>query len=310
MKKNINLTTKLGRLKLKNPVLVASGTFGYGEEYSQFLNLSELGGLITKAVTLSPTAGNPPPRLAETPAGLLNCIGLENPGVDIFIKEKLPFLRKFDTKIIVNIAGEKESDYLELTKILSKVEGIDALEINISCPNVKKGGYSLGINPGKVYSLTKSLKKVTHLPLIVKLTPNVTDVTETAKAAEDAGAEALSLINTLLGMAIDVPTQKPKLSNITGGLSGPAIRPVAVRMVWQVAQKVEIPLIGMGGIMSSEDALEFVLAGASAIAIGTANFVDPKTPIKVAKGIECYLKEKRINNFQELIGKIKTERIP
>ena len=303
---NINLTTKLGRLKLKNPVLVASGTFGYGEEYSQFLNLNELGGLITKAVTLNPTAGNPPPRLAETPAGLLNCIGLENPGVDVFIKEKLSFLRKFNTKIIVNIAGEKKSDYIELTKILKKKEGIDALEINVSCPNVKTGGYNLGINPKEVYSLTKSLKEITNLPLIVKLTPNVTDITETAKAAEDGGAEALSLINTLLGMAIDISTQRPKLSNITGGLSGPAIRPVAVRMVWQVAQKVKIPLIGMGGIMSSEDALEFVLAGASAIAIGTANFVDPKTPIKVIKGIKHYLKEKGIDNFQDLIGKIKT----
>jgi len=303
---DINLTTKLGRLKLKNPVLVASGTFGYGEEYSQFLNLNELGGLITKAVTLNPTAGNPPPRLAETPAGLLNCIGLENPGVDVFIKEKLSFLRKFNTKIIVNIAGEKKSDYIELTKILKKKEGIDALEINVSCPNVKTGGYNLGINPKEVYSLTKSLKEITNLPLIVKLTPNVTDITETAKAAEDGGAEALSLINTLLGMAIDISTQRPKLSNITGGLSGPAIRPVAVRMVWQVAQKVKIPLIGMGGIMSSEDALEFVLAGASAIAIGTANFVDPKTPIKVIKGIKHYLKEKGIDNFQDLIGKIKT----
>ncbi len=306
MKESINLTTKLGRLILKNPVLVASGTFGYGEEYSQFLNLNELGGLITKAVTLRPTAGNPPPRLAETPAGLLNCIGLENPGVDAFIKEKLPFLSKFTTKIIVNIAGEKESDYIELTKMLSKAEGIDALEINVSCPNVKKGGYNLGTDPSKVYSLTKSLKKVTHLPLIVKLTPNVSDITETAKAAEDAGAEALSLINTLLGMTIDIFTQKPKLSNITGGLSGPAIRPIAVRMVWQVAQKVKIPLLGMGGIMSSEDALEFILAGASAIAIGTANFVDPRTPIKVAKGIKCYLKERKIDNFQKLTGKVKT----
>lgn len=310
MEKNINLTTKLGRLKLKNPVLVASGTFGYGEEYAQFLNLNELGGIVTKAVTLNPTVGNPSPRLIETPAGLLNCIGLENPGVDVFIKEKLSFLKKFNVKIIVNIAGEKESDYLELTKILSKVEGIDALEINVSCPNVKRGGYSLGTNPKKVYFLTKSLKKITHLPLIVKLTPNVTDVIEIAKAAKNAGAEALSLINTLLGMAINVSTQRPKLSNITGGLSGPAIRPVAVRMVWQVAQKVKIPLIGMGGIMNPEDALEFILVGASAIAIGTANFVDPKTPIKVVKGIKCYLKEKKINNFQELIGKVKTGRIP
>ena len=290
---NINLTTKLGRLKLKNPVLVASGTFGYGEEYSQFLNLNELGGIVTKSVTLNPTAGNPPPRLAETPAGLLNCIGLENPGVDVFIKEKLPFLRKFNTRIIVNIAGGEKSDYLELTEVLNKKEGIDALEINVSCPNVKTGGYNLGINPKEVYSLTKSLKKITNLPLIVKLTPNVTDITETAKAAEDGGAEALSLINTLLGMAIDISTQKPK--------------PVAVRMVWQVAQKIKIPLIGMGGIMGSEDALEFVLAGASAIAIGTANFVDPKTPIKVIEGIKHYLKEKGINNFQDLIGKVKTE---
>jgi len=299
-----NLTINLGKLKLKNPVLVASGTFGYGEEYAELINLDKLGGIITKAVTLKPKEGNSPPRLAETPSGLLNAIGLQNPGVEVFIREKMPFLRKFNTKIIVNIAGDKEGDYLRLAERLSRTEGIDALEVNISCPNVKKGGLAFGTDPEVIYLLVKRLRETTALPLIVKLTPNVTDIRESAGAAQEAGADILSLINTILGMAIDIDTQRPKLSNITGGLSGPAIRPIAVRMVWEVFQTVDIPIIGMGGIMTPEDALEFILAGASTIAIGTANFIDPQTPLKVIEGIREYLIKKGMGDFKDLIGSL------
>ncbi len=287
---------------MNNPVLVASGTFGYGEEYAQLIDLNELGGIITKAVTLKPREGNPSPRLAETPAGLLNAIGLENPGMDVFLKEKLPFLRGFQTAIIVNIAGEKEEEYLVLAERLNQARGISALEVNISCPNVKEKGLIFSTDPEQTFSLVKRLREVTDIPLIVKLTPNVTDITETAQASEEAGAEALSLINTVLGMSIDVERRKPKLGNITGGLSGPAIRPIAVRGVWQTFQKVNLPLIGMGGITNAEDALEFILAGASAVAIGTANFVDPKTALKVIEGIKQYMQVKGIKNFKDLIG--------
>jgi len=304
-KKNIDLSVRLGRITLKNPVLVASGTFGYGEEYAQLINLNELGGIMVKAVTLEPREGNPPPRLAETPAGLLNAIGLENPGVDVFLKEKLPFLRGFDTAIIVNIAGEKEEEYLRLAERLNQVKGISALEVNISCPNVKEKGLIFGTDPEQTFSLVKKLGEITDIPLIVKLTPNVTDITKIAQASQEAGAEALSLINTVLGMSIDVETRKPKLGNITGGLSGPAIRPIAVRMVWQTFQKVNLPLIGMGGITDAEDALEFILAGASAVAIGTANFIDPKTALEVIEGIKQYMQVKGIKNFKDLIGWLK-----
>jgi len=300
-----NLTTSLGKLKLKNPVLVASGTFGYGEEYAELVDLNKLGGIITKAVTLKPKEGNAPPRLAETPSGLLNAIGLENPGVEVFIREKIPFLCEFDTRIIVNIAGEEEEDYVRVAEKLSGTEGIDALEVNISCPNVKKGGLAFGTAPEVVYSLVKRIRRVTELPLIVKLTPNVTDIGQIAKAAQEAGADILSLINTVLGMTIDVEAQRPKLSNITGGLSGPAIRPIAVRMVREVFRIVDIPIIGTGGILKPEDALEFIIAGASAVAIGTGNFIDPQTPLKVIKGIEQYLIKKGIGDFVDLIGSLK-----
>ncbi len=280
-----DLRVSLGRIHLRNPVLVASGTFGYGEEYKDLVDPGKLGGIITKTVTLKPRKGNPPPRLAETPAGLLNSIGLENPGVEVFLKEKLPHLKRLETRIIVNIAGEKKTEYLYLAEKLGRNEGIDALEVNISCPNVEKGGLIFGTSADFAFSLVKGLKQATDLPLIVKLTPNVTDITEIAQAAEEAGAEVLSLINTVLGMAIDVNTRKPKLGAITGGLSGPAIRPVAVRMVRQTFQKVDLPLIGMGGIMSAEDALEFILAGASAIAVGTANFLDPTVSLKIVEGL-------------------------
>ncbi len=304
-KKNIDLSVRLGRITLKNPVLVASGTFGYGEEYAELIDLNELGGIMVKAVTLEPREGNPPPRLAETPAGLLNAIGLENPGVEVFLKEKLPFLRGFQTAIIVNIAGEKEEEYLRLAERLNQAKGISALEVNISCPNVKEKGLIFGTDPEQTSSLVKKLREITDIPLIVKLTPNVTDITQTARACEEAGAEALSLINTVLGMSIDVETRKPKLGNITGGLSGPAIRPIAVRMVWQTFQKVNLPLIGMGGITDAEDALEFILAGASAVAIGTANFIDPKTALEVIEGIKQYMQVKGIKNFKDLIGWLK-----
>jgi len=304
-KKNIDLSVRLGRITLKNPVLVASGTFGYGEEYAELIDLNELGGIMVKAVTLEPREGNPPPRLAETPAGLLNAIGLENPGVEVFLKEKLPFLRGFQTAIIVNIAGEKEEEYLRLAERLNQAKGISALEVNISCPNVKEKGLIFGTDPEQTFSLVKKLGEITDIPLIVKLTPNVTDITKIAQASQEAGAEALSLINTVLGMSIDVETRKPKLGNITGGLSGPAIRPIAVRMMWQTFQKVNLPLIGMGGITDAEDALEFILAGASAVAIGTANFIDPKTALEVIEGIKQYMQVKGIKNFKDLIGWLK-----
>ena len=293
---------KLGRISLKNPVLAASGTFGYGEDYSRFIDLNQLGGIITKTVTLEPKEGNRPPRLAETPSGLLNSIGLENPGLKVFLREKLPFLQQFNTALVVNIAGEKEEEYLRLAERLDRVKGIDALEINISCPNVKTGGLIFGTKPSLVFSLVKRIREVTDIPLITKLTPNVTDIAEIAQAAEEAGTEALSLINTLVGMAIDVETRKPKLGNVTGGLSGPAIRPIAIRMVRQTFQKVNLPLIGVGGIMTAEDALEFILAGASAVAIGTANFIDPKTMIKVKDGIKEYMRQNNIGEFKDLIG--------
>lgn len=283
-------------------MLAASGTFGYGEEFSRFIDLNQLGGIITKAVTLEPREGNRPPRLAETPSGLLNSIGLENPGLKIFLREKLPFLQKFNTALVVNIAGETAEEYLRLAERLDKARGIDALEINISCPNVEAEGLIFGTNPNLVFSLVKRIREVTDIPLITKLSPNVTDIAEIAQAAEEAGTEALSLINTLVGMAIDVETRRPKLGNVTGGLSGPAIRPVAIRMVRQTYQKVNLPLIGLGGIVTAEDALEFILAGASAVAIGTANFIDPKTPIKVKEGIREYLRQNKIRELKDLIG--------
>jgi len=300
--KNVDLSIKLGRISLNNPIMVAAGTFGFGEEYAKLIDLNKLGGIITKTVTLEPREGNPPPRLAETPAGLLNAIGLENPGIDVFLKKKMPFLSQFEAALIVNIAGEKEEDYLSLAERLNKKERIDALEINISCPNVKEKGLIFGTDPGRTFSLVKKLREVTNIPLVIKLTPNVTDISEIAQAAEEAGAEALSLINTIVGMSIDVETRRPKLGNITGGLSGPAVRPIAVRMVRDVFQKVGLPIIGMGGITCSEDALEFILAGASAVAIGTANFIDSRTAPRIVEGIKEYMQRKSIANFEDLIG--------
>lgn len=273
-------------IKMKNPVMAASGTFGYGEEYSELIDLNMLGAIVTKSVTLKPRKGNPPPRICETPAGMLNSIGLQNDGLKIFLEKQLPFLSQFDTPVIVNIAGENIAEYVEIAKALSKEKGISGIELNISCPNVKKGCIAFGIEPKLTKELVKAVRKSTKLPLIVKLSPNVTDITVIARAAVSAGADALSLINTVLGMAIDIKTKKPKLANITGGLSGPAIKPIAIRMVWQVAHAVKVPIIGIGGIMTADDAKEFFLAGAKAVQVGTANFVDVQAAIKIIEGLK------------------------
>ena len=299
-----DLTVKIAGIKFKNPVITASGTFGYGEEYLKFLDLNKIGGITVKGLSSKPSNGNPPSRICETPAGMLNSIGLQNIGADAFIKEKLPILRKYETKVLVNIFGYSEKEYLEVAKKLNDAEGIHGLEVNISCPNIKKGGIAFGKNAKLTYSLVKKLKTSVSLPLIVKLSPNVSDITEIARAAEDGGADALSLINTLNAMAIDIKTRKPKLGNISGGLSGPAIKPVAVYMVFLVHQKVKIPLIGMGGIMNYKDAIEFFLAGAAAVSIGTANFINPKVSEEVVTGLEKFLVENKIKSIKELIGAI------
>jgi dihydroorotate dehydrogenase (NAD+) catalytic subunit len=296
------LDLEIAGIKLKNPVLVASGTFGYGEEAANFVDLDKLGAIVTKTITLNPRGGNPPPRICETAAGMLNSIGLQNKGVKDFIDNALPFLARFKTPVIANIAGESLEEYAELAKILNKVATVKGLELNISCPNVKKGGLQFGTDPQTVTDLVKKVRPETTLPLIVKLSPNVTDITVIAKAAEAAGADALSLINTIMGMAIDSETRKPKIAAVTGGLSGPAIKPVALRMVWQVAKAVKIPIIGLGGIMTGEDAIEFFLAGASAVQVGTANFVDPQAPIRITAEINNYLNKKKISHYRELIN--------
>jgi dihydroorotate dehydrogenase (NAD+) catalytic subunit len=305
--KNIpDLSIDFAGIKLKNPVLTASGTFGYGEEYADIVDLNRLGGIIVKGVSLKPIIGNPPPRIWETPSGMLNAIGLENPGIEVFLRDKLPFLRNYDTAVIVNIFGYSIEEYVGVAERLDGAPGVSALEVNISCPNVKAGGIVFGTNVRSAFELLLAVRKATRLPVIAKLSPNVTDITEFAKAARDAGCDGLSLINTLLGMSIDVRSRRPRLANCTGGLSGPAIRPVAVRMVWQAAKAVSIPIIGMGGIMTAEDALEFILAGASAIAIGTANFVNPRATVDVAEGIGDFLRQQGIGSIRELVGQVRT----
>ncbi|HJG07338.1 MAG TPA: dihydroorotate dehydrogenase, partial [Megamonas hypermegale] len=270
----MNLAVKIGNLELKNPVMGASGTFGFGKEYEDFLDVNEIGAIVTKGVTPKPRAGNPGVRIAETPAGMLNCIGLENPGVDAFICDILPKIKKYNTAVIVNISASTVEEYAEMAWRLD-IDGVDAVEVNISCPNVKEGGIVFGTDPKAAAAVTRAVKTHTSKTVIVKLSPNVTDITVMAKAVEEAGADAISMINTLTGMVIDINTRKPLLGNITGGLSGPAVKPVAVRMVWQVAKAVKIPIIGMGGITCAEDAIEFMLAGATAVAVGAYNFVDP-----------------------------------
>ena len=299
----MNTKINFAGIEMKNPVTVASGTFGYGREFSNFFDLSKLGGIITKGTSLKPKSGNKPPRVCETASGMLNSIGLQNPGVEYFAENDLPFLRKFDTAIIVNACGSTIDEYVELCKILNTLD-IDGVELNLSCPNVKAGCMAFGNTYEGVKEVTSKVRKVLEKPLIVKLTPNVTNIAEIAKAVEDAGADGVSLINTLLGMKIDINKRKPVLANNTGGLSGPAIKPVAVRMVYQVAQAVKIPILGMGGIINGEDAIEFMLAGASAISIGAGNFISPTTSIDTISQIEDYMRKNNIEAINEIVGKV------
>lgn len=298
----MDLPVYIGKLKLKNPVMTASGTFGYGLEYTEFLDLNRLGAIVVKGLSVAPKEGNPPPRIVETTAGMLNAIGLQNIGLENFITKKLPLLKKFDTAIIVNFFGDSIKEYVMAAERLDSADGVHALEMNISCPNKQAGWSVFGTDPKVTFEVVSSVRKATGLPLIVKLSPNVTDIKIMAKAAEDAGADAISLINTITGIAVDIKTKKPKLANVTGGLSGPAIKPIALRMVWEAFKTVEIPIIGMGGIMNSPDAIEFMLAGATAVAVGTANFVNPAATIDIIEGLEAYMKENNINSVGELTG--------
>ena len=293
---------KLKGLTLKNPVMTASGTFGYGEEYADFVDLSKLGGIIVKGTTLHHREGNPYPRMAETPMGMLNCVGLQNKGVDYFIETIYPRIRSFETNVLVNVSGSNIDDYVTAAAKIDALENIPAIELNVSCPNVKQGGMAFGVTCSGIEQVVKAVREVYHKHLIVKLSPNVTNIAEIALAAEAAGADSVSLINTLLGMAIDAETRKPILSMVTGGLSGACVKPVALRMVWQVAKAVKIPVIGLGGISSATDAIEFLLAGASAIQIGTANFIDPAISAKVAKGIVEYCEKHGVEDVNELVG--------
>ncbi len=300
----INMSVNIAGVTLKNPVMTASGTFGSGQEYSEFVDLNRLGAVVTKGVANVPWPGNPTPRIAETYGGMLNAIGLQNPGMEVFCKRDLPFLRQYDTKIVVNVCGRTTEDYCEVVERLAE-EPADLLEINISCPNVKEGGIAFGQDPKAVEAITKEIKKRARQPVIMKLSPNVTDITVMAKAAEAGGADALSLINTLTGMKIDVNRRCFALANKTGGLSGPAIKPIAVRMVYQAANAVSIPIIGMGGITDAEDALEFLLAGATAVSVGTANFFRPAATVEIAQGIEQYLRENGFDDISQIIGAVK-----
>ena len=297
----VDLSVKIGKLILKNPVMPASGCFGYGEEYARFFNLSRLGAIVVKGTTMRPRPGNKPPRIAETPAGILNAIGLQNPGAEE-ARLRIRQLTGYGIPVIVNVAGNSKEEYLQVIQTLEKEEAASAYEINVSCPNIKAGGLSFGTDPGVIYELVSLLRAATKKTLIVKLSPNVTDITPLARAAEDAGADALSLINTLVGTAIDIQKRRPLLGNVTGGLSGPAVKPVALHFVWQVSDAVKLPVIGMGGISSAEDAVEFLLAGASAVAIGTANFVNPLVCPEVIDGIAAYLQENNFNSVGEIIG--------
>ena len=301
----VDLSVNIGKLKLKNPVLTASGTFGYGEEYADFVDLNRLGGFIVKGTTLNHREGNPYPRMVETPSGMLNAVGLQNKGVDYFINEIYPRIKDVDSQVIVNVSGACIEDYVKVCEKLSPLDKIEAVEINISCPNVKQGGMAFGTTCAGAESVTKAIREAYGKTMIVKLSPNVTDIAEIAKAVEATGADAVSLTNTFLGMAINVETQRPYLSTITGGLSGACIRPIAVRMVWQVANAVNIPVVGLGGIMNGRDAVEFMLAGATAVQLGTANFVDPAVTVKVVDYIEEYMKRHGVEKVTDLIGAMK-----
>ena len=301
----MNTKVNLAGVELKNPVMVASGTFGSGAEYSEFVDLNRLGAVVTKGVASVPWPGNPAPRIAETASGMLNAIGLQNPGIDLFSKRDLPFLEKYDTKVIVNVCGHSTEEYLDVVERLADEPRVDMLEINISCPNVKEGGIAFGQDPKAVEAITKAVKAKAKQPIIMKLSPNVTDITVMAKAAEAGGADCLSLINTLTGMKIDIERQTFAIANKTGGLSGPAVKPVAVRMVYQVANAVKIPIIGMGGICTAEDAMEFILAGATAVSIGTANFANPYTTVEVIDGSEAYMRRHGVEDVNVRIGLVK-----
>ena len=297
----MDMSVKIAGVEWKNPVTVASGTFGSGEEFSEFVDLNRLGAVTTKGVANVPWPGNPTPRVTETASGMLNAIGLQNPGIDLFCKRDIPFLKQYDTKIVVNVCGKSTEDYCEVVERLAD-EPVDLLEINVSCPNVKEGGIAFGQNPKALEAITKEVKKYAKQPIIMKLTPNVTDITEIAKAAEAGGADAISLINTLTGMKIDINRKTFALANKTGGVSGPIVKPVAVRMVYQAAHAVNIPIIGMGGIASAEDAIEFILAGASAVSVGTANFHNPAVTMEVIDGIEAYMKKNGFENVADMVG--------
>ncbi|MFZ5596141.1 MAG: dihydroorotate dehydrogenase [Bacillota bacterium] len=298
----MNLSVNIGGIKMKNPVTTASGTFGFGLEYSPFVDLNRLGALVVKGTTLKPRRGNPVPRIAETPAGMLNSIGLENPGVDDVVNRHIPLLEKFDVPVIVNIAGDTAGEYGELARRLDGCAGVAGIEVNISCPNVKKGGMLFGSDPETAAEVIREVRYATTLPVIAKLSPNVTSITDVAESVVAAGADAVSLINTLLGMVIDVKGRKPILGNVMGGLSGPAVRPVAVRAVWQVYRAVRVPIIGMGGITCAEDALQFIMAGASAVSVGTANFINPGATMDVLEGIEAFMADNNIKDIRDLIG--------
>ncbi len=301
------LSVNIGKIKLKNPVMVASGTFGYAEEFKDFINLKKLGAIVTKTITLAPRQGNPPPRTCETPCGMLNSIGLENPGLEAFIREKMPLLKKIGVPIIVSIASEEDPrEFVTLARRLDKITEVSAIELNISCPNIKHSKL-ISQDPKATYETVKAVRKATRKTLITKLSPNVTDIAEIALAAQAAESDAISLVNTLTGMSIDINTRKPKIAGITGGLSGPAIRPVAVRMAWEVYQKIKIPIIGMGGIIDASSALEFIIAGATAISVGTANFINPAVTAEIISGLKKYLIQNKIKDIKELIGSLKIE---
>lgn len=299
---DISLEVKVDRLTLRNPVMTASGTFGYGEEFTDFIDLARLGGIVVKGTTGERRQGNPYPRMAETPAGMLNAVGLQNVGVETFCNEVYPRIKHFDTNVIVNVSGSSIEEYCKVAEMIDELENIPAIELNISCPNVKKGGMGFGTNPDMAAQVVAEVRKVYNKTLIVKLTPNVTSVVEIAKAVEGAGADSVSLINTLLGMAVDVERRRPMLSTVTGGLSGPCVKPVAVRCVWQVAHAVKIPVIGLGGIRTSADALEFLMAGAKAVEVGTANFMDPQVTVKIVDGLTDYCRRHNISDINEIIG--------
>ena len=304
MSTEINMSVNIAGVEWKNPVTVASGTFGSGAEFEEFVDLNRLGAVTTKGVANIPWAGNPTPRVAETCGGMMNAVGLQNPGIDLFCKRDIPFLKKYDTRIIVNVCGKSPQDYLEVVERLAE-EPVDLLEINISCPNVKEGGIAFGQNAGAVENITRQIKKIAKQPVIMKLSPNVTDITEMARAAEAGGADALSLINTLTGMKIDIHKRSFVLANKTGGMSGPAVHPVAVRMVYETARAVKLPIIGMGGIMNAEDAIEMILAGATAVSVGTANFVNPKATEEIVSGIEEYMRKYQVEDIKALIGAVR-----